>query len=52
MTRHLFGLRGAGTYEGRTATGGPVVYRGQIGTGQTLHADGPLQVQIENTEAY
>ncbi|HUR22559.1 MAG TPA: cadherin-like domain-containing protein, partial [Acidimicrobiales bacterium] len=52
VTRHLFGLRGAGTYEGRTATGGPVVFRGQIGAGETLYANGPLQVQIENTEPY
>ena len=52
VTRHLFGLRGTGTYEGRTAAGGPVVFRGAIGAGETLHANGPLQVQIENTEPY
>jgi len=52
VTRHLFGLRGAGTYEGRTADGGPVVFRGQVGQGETLYANGPLQVQVENSEVY
>ena len=52
VARSVFGIRGGGTYEGRTASGGPVAYRGQIGSGETLHENGPLQVQIENTEAY
>ncbi|HUR24210.1 MAG TPA: cadherin-like domain-containing protein [Acidimicrobiales bacterium] len=52
VTRHLFGLRGEGTYQGRTATGAPVVFRGQIGAGETRFANGPLQVQIQNTEPY
>ena len=29
-----------------------MVFRGQIGQNETLHANGPLQVQIENSEAY
>ena len=52
VARSVFGIRGGGTYEGRTAAGGPVLYRGQIGAQETLHEHGPLQVQIENTEAY
>ncbi|MDQ4132534.1 MAG: Ig-like domain-containing protein, partial [Actinomycetota bacterium] len=51
-TRTLFGLRGTGTFEGRTQAGNVVVYNAQIGSGQTLYADGPLQVQLENSEVY
>ena len=51
-TRTLFGLRGAGAFEGRTATGDPVIYNAQVATGQTLYGNGPLQVQVENTEVY
>ena len=51
-TRTLFGLRGAGTFEGRTTTGDPVIYNAQVVTGQTLYGNGPLQVQLENTEVY
>ena len=52
VARSVFGIRGGGTYEGRTASGDPVVYQGQINAQETLHEHGPLQVQIENTEAY
>ena len=50
--RTLMGLRGTGNFEGRTATGDPVAYSAGLDTGQTLYGDGPLQVQLENTETY
>jgi hypothetical protein len=50
-TRSVYALRGAGTFHGRTAAG-EVVYRAQLDEGQTLFRDGPLQVEIENTEPY
>jgi hypothetical protein len=50
-TRSVYALRGAGTFHGRTAAG-EVVYRAQLDDGQTLFRNGPLQVEIENTEPY
>ncbi len=51
-TKTLFGLRGIGTYHGRTAAGGEVVYKAEISGNQTLFGDGPIQVQVENTQTY
>ena len=52
VRRSVFGLRGAGSYHGRTASGDEVVYQAQVNQGQTLHANGPLQVEVENTQTY
>src|SRR4051795_5458942 len=52
-TKSIFGLRGVGTYEGRTATGQAVVYKAEINTStQTLYADGPIHIDVENTQTY
>ncbi|HUR22406.1 MAG TPA: Ig-like domain-containing protein, partial [Acidimicrobiales bacterium] len=51
-TKSIFGLRGTGTYTGRTAGGQEVVYRADIGQGETLYGNGPLRVEVENTATY
>ncbi|HEX2699595.1 MAG TPA: Ig-like domain-containing protein, partial [Acidimicrobiales bacterium] len=51
-TRSVFGLRGVGSYEGRTVSGGQVVYGAEIAASGTIHGDGPLHVEVENTEPY
>jgi hypothetical protein len=51
-TRTVFALRGAGTYEGVTATGQPIVYRAETTSGQTLYGSGPLHIEVESTETY
>jgi hypothetical protein len=53
-TKSIYALRGIGTYKGRTAGGQDVVYRASIdeANGQTLYADGPIQVEVENTQTY
>ena len=50
-TRTVFALRGDGTYHGRSP-GGPVVFRAELGAGQTPYEDGPLQIEAKNTVAY
>lgn len=51
-SRTVFSLRGAGTYHGRTTGGQEVAYKGEIASGQTLYADGPIQLEVENTATY
>lgn len=43
---------GRAPYEGRTGSGGQVVYRAEIGGDGTLFGDGPHHVEVENTEPY
>ena len=52
VTRSVFGLRGAGTYVGRTSSGQEAVYKAEIGQGETLYGNGPLLVEVENTQTY
>ncbi|MCA1683821.1 MAG: Ig-like domain-containing protein, partial [Actinobacteria bacterium] len=51
-TKSIFGLRGAGTYYGRTAAGQNVVYQTSLSSGQTLYGDGPIHLEVENTQTY
>jgi hypothetical protein len=51
-TRSVFGLQGVGTYEGVTPGGQPVVYKAEIASGQTLYGNGPLHIEVENTQLY
>jgi hypothetical protein len=52
-TKTVFGLRGVGTYYGRTAGGQDVVYKAELsGPSQTLYGDGPVRLELENTETY
>ena len=54
VTKTVYGVRGAGSYKGRTASGQEVVYEAVVdeSQGQTLYADGPLRIEVENTETY
>ena len=52
-TRSVFALGGIGTYHGRTASGQEAVYRAQLDNqSQTLYGDGPIKVEVENTQPY
>jgi hypothetical protein len=50
-TRIIFGLRGEGTYHGRTAGGETVAYRAQLAPGQPTY-EGPIHIEVENTEPF
>lgn len=51
-TRSVYALQGVGTYHGVTGGGEEVIYRAEIAAGETLAADGPLEVEIESTQTY
>jgi hypothetical protein len=50
--RTVFALRGVGSYWGQRPAGEEVVYRAEIGSGQTLYGNGPLQVEVDSKQAY
>ena len=52
VNKSIFAVRGTGTFHGRTAGGPTVIYRAEISEGQTLYGDGPLRVEVENTQNY
>ena len=51
-TKTIFSLNGAGTFAGVTAGAAPVAYTTSIGGTQTLHADGPVHIEVESTSDY
>lgn len=51
-TRSVYDLQGDGDYHGWQADGSQVVYSAQIDDSEQLHADGPIQVEVQNTETY
>jgi hypothetical protein len=50
--KSIYALAGIGTYEGRTDSGQPVVYKAEINSTQTLYGDGPIKVQVASTQPY